>query len=55
MSQEQKKALRKIQIEMRRNEPVVRKKLARRGKRTPAALVRSLARHYKALDKLAKE
>jgi rRNA pseudouridine-1189 N-methylase Emg1 (Nep1/Mra1 family) len=45
----------KIQREMVRNRPVVRKKLARRKKRVSEAVISSVARHYKALDKLAEE
>jgi hypothetical protein len=55
MSNEQRKALRKMQMEMQRNEPIVRKKLAKGKRRPAAALVRAVARHYKALDRLAKE
>jgi rRNA pseudouridine-1189 N-methylase Emg1 (Nep1/Mra1 family) len=45
----------KIQREMVRNRPIVRKKLARGKKRVSKALIDAVARHYKALDRLAKE
>lgn len=45
----------KIQREMVRNRPIIRKKLARGKKRASETIISSVARHYKALDKLAKE
>lgn len=45
----------RVQKEMLVNRQIVRKKLARGRKRVSDSLVSSVARHYKALDKLAKE
>jgi hypothetical protein len=50
-----KKSLLKMQKELRQNTPIVRRKLTKAGKRAPRALVSAVARHFKALDRLAKE
>ncbi len=44
-----------IQREMLRNRPIVRRKLAKGKKRVSQALIDAVARHYKALDRLAQE
>jgi rRNA pseudouridine-1189 N-methylase Emg1 (Nep1/Mra1 family) len=55
MAPKVRRELLKIQREMMRNRPIVRKKLARGKKRVSETIISSVARHYKALDKLAKE
>lgn len=55
MAPKTKKSLLKMQNELRRNTPMVKRKLAKAGKRAPVALVSAVARHFKALDRLAKE
>ena len=55
MAPKTRRDLLKIQREMLRNRPTVRKKLARGKKRVSGALIDTVARHYEALDRLAKE
>lgn len=45
----------KIQREMLRNRPIVSRKLGKGKKRVSSALIDAVARHYKALDRLAQE
>ena len=55
MSDKVRRAVRRIEREMRRNTPIVKRKLKGARVRVSDALVSSVARHYKALDRLAKE
>jgi flagellar biosynthesis regulator FlbT len=55
MAPKTRRELLKIQREMLRNRPVVRRKLAKSKKRVAPAFIDAVARHYKALDRLAQE
>jgi len=55
MSEKVRRAVRRIEREMRKNLPIVKRKLARSRARRSSALVSIVAYHYKALDRLAKE
>lgn len=55
MAPKTRRELLKIQREMLRNRPVVRRKLAKSKRRVASALIDAVARHYKALDRLAQE
>lgn len=55
MAPKVRRELLKIQREMLENRAIVRRKLAKSKKRVSSALIDAVARHYKALDRLAKE
>ncbi len=55
MPRKVRRELLKIQREMLQNRAIVRRKLAKSKRRVSEALIDAVARHYKALERLAKE
>jgi len=55
MAENVRRAVRRIEREMRKNLPIVKRKLVRSRARRSSALVSLVAYHYEALDRLAGE
>lgn len=55
MSKKQREALRSLKANIKRNAPVVERKLSQSGSAPDPALVYSAAKYYPALKRLAKE
>ncbi|MDA2914321.1 hypothetical protein MYX77_10270 [Acidobacteriia bacterium AH_259_A11_L15] len=55
MSKVRQEALRRLQISIKRNAPLVKRKLAESGARPDAAVVYATAKYYETLKRLAKE
>lgn len=55
VSKQQREALKSLRINIKRNAPLVAKKLSRSGAKADPALVYSAAKYYLTLKRLAKE